>query len=250
MKAKPALPAGQSADPPFEAHALEKSISDFLNTPLDVASAQLEGTGDQPPPKTVGACKFGVYAFFDYDCEPIYVGQTRERLSTRIRRHLTGQRSDAVAKGVLDPYEVRKIQVWPVPGGQNVRRKEDRDVWQSIILYLDRLEAAVYLRLTAESLHQVMLNEAAPKLVGDVAPRIEEQPYSGEIVNREVYKLRSHIDTRIARRCTTLARLAQNISERHASAGLRSALLAQVRRLEWLAKRRLDFIASKDEERG
>jgi hypothetical protein len=63
----------------------------------------------------LGNYKFGVYAFFDYDGEPIYVGQTNERLRTRIRRHLTNQRTDAVAMKVLDPFEVYEIEVWPLP---------------------------------------------------------------------------------------------------------------------------------------
>jgi hypothetical protein len=63
----------------------------------------------------LGSMPIGIYAFYDYDAEPIYVGQTRELVSTRIRRHLTGMRSDSVAKFVLDPFEVRWVGVWPLP---------------------------------------------------------------------------------------------------------------------------------------
>ena len=58
--------------------------------------------------------KYGVYVFYDYDGEPIYVGQTKEQLRTRIRRHLTNQRTDAVAMNVLDPFEVAEIEVFPL----------------------------------------------------------------------------------------------------------------------------------------
>ena len=44
--------------------------------------------------KRLGKC-VGVYAFYDFDGEPIYVGQTTEDFGTRIGRHLRGQRSDA-----------------------------------------------------------------------------------------------------------------------------------------------------------
>ena len=64
--------------------------------------------------RRVCAAKCGVYAFYDYDAEPIYVGQTYERLSSRIRRHLTNQRTDAVAMHVLDPLEVARVEVWPL----------------------------------------------------------------------------------------------------------------------------------------
>ena len=69
----------------------------------------------------VGNFRWGVYAFFDYDGEPIYVGQTNERLRTRIRRHLTNQRTDAVAMSVLDPFEVFEIELWPLPAYQSRR---------------------------------------------------------------------------------------------------------------------------------
>lgn len=40
----------------------------------------------------IGSAKHGIYAFYDYDAEPIYVGQTYERLSGRVSRHLTYHR--------------------------------------------------------------------------------------------------------------------------------------------------------------
>lgn len=64
--------------------------------------------------KRIGKSQFGVYIFYDYDSEPIYVGQTYEGLGARIGRHLTNQRTDAVAMNVLDPFEVAEIRVWPL----------------------------------------------------------------------------------------------------------------------------------------
>jgi hypothetical protein len=64
--------------------------------------------------KKIGNAKWGVYAFYDYDGEPIYVGQTYESLRQRIGRHLTNQRTDAVAMNVLDPFEVAEVEVWPL----------------------------------------------------------------------------------------------------------------------------------------
>lgn len=90
----------------------------------------------------------GVYVFYDYDGEPIYVGQTKERLRTRIRRHLTNQRTDAVAMNVLDPFEVAEVEVFPFydleepeggesSAGYKVRVEET----------LDRAEYTVYTRV-------------------------------------------------------------------------------------------------------
>ena len=99
--------------PPFETEDLRANLTKFLDTPFE------EGSGQTPK---VGNYKWGVYAFFDYDGEPIYVGQTNEMLRTRIRRHLTNQRTDAVAMSVLDPFEVLEIEVWPLPQFQETNR--------------------------------------------------------------------------------------------------------------------------------
>ena len=48
----------------------------------------------------------GVYTFYDYDGEPIYVGQTKESIRSRIGRHLTNQRTDAVAMNVISRPEM------------------------------------------------------------------------------------------------------------------------------------------------
>ena len=97
--------------PPFETEDLRANLAAFLDTPF------VDTAGGRMP---VGNYRWGVYAFFDYDLEPIYVGQTNEKLRTRIRRHLTNQRTDAVAMSVLDPFEVFEIEVWPLPQFQNV----------------------------------------------------------------------------------------------------------------------------------
>ena len=61
----------------------------------------------------LGKC-IGAYAFYDYDGEPIYVGQTTEDFATRIGRHLRGQRSDTLAYRILDPFEVAEMELYPV----------------------------------------------------------------------------------------------------------------------------------------
>ena len=86
---------------PEDVAAIRKEIRQFLN----------RTTADG---RKIRNAKFGVYAFYDYDGEPIYVGQTNEMLRSRIGRHLTNQRTDAVAMNVLDPFEVAEIEVWPL----------------------------------------------------------------------------------------------------------------------------------------
>ncbi|MCP5460032.1 MAG: GIY-YIG nuclease family protein [Gammaproteobacteria bacterium] len=209
--------------PPFETEDLRKNLAAFLDT-------------DFRDPVTgwtvkVGNFKWGVYAFFDYDGEPIYVGQTNEMLRTRIRRHLTNQRTDAVAMSVLDPFEVYEIEVWPLPQFQKTGGKD-----KAAKTHLDALESLIYQRALDGSKFGAVLNEKDPPPFAVV---VEAPPsFRRCIVSDDVYAIRSHPDYRIARRALIIARLAQVISERKVQGGLRQVLLTQARRLEWLAERR------------
>jgi hypothetical protein len=181
--------------------------------------------------KRIGSRKWGVYAFYDYDGEPIYVGQTFEGLSSRIGRHLTNQRTDAVAMNVLDPFEVAEICVWPLALG-HLSEEQQRE-------QLDRAEYTVFQKVLKESKLGAVLNEKPPRMMHSVdLPK----SYCKRIIPEDVFPYRKHPDTRIARRASTIASLARVISERKVSRGLRQTLLTQARRLERLADERLkDF---------
>lgn len=207
--------------PPSDVRAIRKEIRKFLD------SEDSEG-------RKIGSAKFGVYAFYDYDGEPIYVGQTNERLRGRISRHLTNQRTDAVAMSVLDPFEVAEIEIWPLweLQGQDSKNKSAKRK-------LDRLEYTVYQKVLNESSFGAVLNEKPPPHTDLIQlPR----SHRGPVIPSELYHERKHPDVRIARRATTIASLARVIRERMVKAGLRQTLLTQAKRLEWLAEKRLgDF---------
>jgi len=223
-----ALPSDAEVELPFETKELRSALVKFLDT--SVADPTLGSI-------KLGHYRWGVYAFFDYDGEPIYVGQTKETLRTRIRRHLTNQRTDAVAMNVLDPFEVCSIAVWPLAQFQDTESK-DKNAKQ----YLDALEYAVFQKLLEESQFQAVLNEKdpPPPKVKIVVP----QSHKAVIVAPTVSSLRDHPDLRIARRAMTLSRLAQVICERKVGGGLRKVLLTQAKRLQWLAQRRYDYTAN------
>lgn len=212
--------------PPFETDDLRANLARFLDTLVDTPSDQR---------RRVGNYRWGVYAFYDYDGEPIYVGQTNEMLRTRIRRHLTNQRTDAVAMSVLDPFEVLDIAVWPLPQFQDTPRSD-----LAARQHLDALERWVTADAVRRSQFGAILNEKNPP----PGTLIVEEPQShrGRIVSQEVYRLRSHPDFRLARRAQVIARLSQIISERKVQGGLRRVLLTQAKRLEWLASRRYEAL--------
>lgn len=212
--------------PPFETQDLRANLAAFLDAPFD------DPSGLQV---RVGHYKWGVYAFFDYDGEPIYVGQTNEMLRTRIRRHLTNQRTDAVAMSVLDPFEVYEIEVWPLPHLQSVSGKDPQAKQ-----HLDALERLITTQAVERSEFKAILNEKDPPL-GTVM--VQAPPsFRGRIVSERVAELRSHPDFRIARRALIISRLAQVISERKVQGGLRRVLQTQARRLQWLAERRFEAL--------
>jgi len=202
---------------PQEVAAINREIRRFMDTADD--------TG-----KKIGNYKCGVYAFFDYDEEPIYVGQTVEQIRTRIGRHLTGQRSDAVAKSILDPFEVAYIELYPFP---DLQSQSAAAVAQTVA----RAEYTLYLDVLQRSHPKAVLNEKEVASADIIAlPRM----YRARIVPDEVFALRSHPDIRIARRANTVATLARIISERQVDPGIRRTLLVQAQRIELLAERRLN----------
>ena len=178
-----------------------------------------------------------MYAFYDYDGEPIYIGQTFEGLGARIGRHLTNQRTDAVAMNVLDPFEVAEIRVWPLDFG-HLSEKE-------IKAELDRAEYSLFVKVIEESSFKAVLNEKPPRKTELITL---PAAYTGRIITADIFPQRKHPDVRIARRASTIAALARVISERKVTKWLRTTLLTQARRLERLAAERLaDFAAVADE---
>ena len=220
--------------PPFETRELRAKLLEYLNQKVDDPI-----TGDKRP---LGSYKFGVYAFFDYDKEPIYVGQTAEGIKVRVGRHLTNQRTDAVAMKVLDPYEVYEVEVWPLAqyDGRSTVDREARD-------HLNWLEYEIFQHFLKQSHFNAVLNEKDP-FEFPAGSFVRPEGVRGAIVSQVVYELRNHPDTRIARRAETLSLLAKVISERQVQKGLRKTLLTQAKRLAWLAERRLTEFAGQPDD--
>lgn len=205
--------------PPAEVAKIRKAIRSFFDT-LDEESG-----------RKIGTAKCGVYAFYDYEDEPIYVGRTIENLSSRVGRHLTGRRSDAVAKYVLDPFEVLSIEVWPMFHLEDAEPETKKAA-------VDACEYEVFELLIEESKFSAVLNE------GDIPEPAERgglpRSWKGQIIPLDLYEERKHPDIRLARRAGTIANLARLISERSVDDNIRRTLLVQAQRLEHLAARRLE----------
>lgn len=238
LPAKAAKASQKREGEPADVAAINGEIQKFLAT--------LDAKGQR-----IGSIKWGVYAFYDYDGEPIYIGQTYEGFSVRLGRHLTGRRSDAVAKNVLDPFEVAEVRVWPMDLSHLLHpdAKTDNETKKAMVkairAELDRAEYTLYLKVVEESSFKAVLNEAVPKKTNTITLPPD---YGCRIIPAEIYPQRKHPDIRIARRASTIAALARVISERKVGKRLRIILLTQAQRLESLAAKRLaDFAGSADE---
>lgn len=202
----------------------------FVRGFRELLSEALE-SNDPTSGNRLGRC-IGVYAFYDYDGEPIYVGQTTEDFATRIGRHLRGQRSDTLAYRILDPFEVAEMELYPAEHLRNVPAPERRK-------RMDALEYSVYTQAIRYSKYMAILNEKIPP----VSPLVNlPRNVRFNLIPEELREDREHPDVRIARRAETLARVAAVAHERgEVSAGLRRVIVIQAIRLADLAAARLAY---------
>lgn len=186
----------------------------------------------------------GVYAYFDYDLEPIYVGQTSSSFRDRVSRHLTGQRSDAVAKFILDPFEVAFVSLWSLPHVYQAESQKKPGAKANSAekkALLNPYEYTVYKQLEQKSRFHAVLNEGVIHKTDLVElPAVVH----AQIIPESLWEDRKHSDVRIARRAATISRLSQMISEREVSGGMRRTLLLQAQRLSWLAAERIKEIGA------
>jgi hypothetical protein len=106
--------------------------------------------------------------------------------------------------------------------------------------HLDALERLITQQAVEKSGFKAILNEKDPP-AGVLSVEVPPS-FRARIISERVHDLRSHPDSRIARRALIISRLAQVISERKVQGGLRRVLLAQAKRLQWLAQRRYEAL--------
>ncbi|MFW8622954.1 GIY-YIG nuclease family protein [Corynebacterium glutamicum] len=208
--------------PATDVQRFRKKLDEFLNS-------------KDNEDRVIGAATWGVYAFYDFDGEPIYVGQTKESLRVRVRRHLTNQRTDAVAMRVLDVMEVSEVEIWPLWDLQTLGRI-NKKLAQS---KLDEYEYSAYLNAIETSKFHAILNEKIPPRSNRVQL---PSSHRGSVIDQQDIAFLGHPDIRIARRAETISRLADVIRERgEVSDGLRRVLTIQAIRLTHLSAERLAY---------
>lgn len=189
--------------------------------------------------------RWGCYAFYDYDGEPIYVGQTYEKLRVRVKRHLTNQRTDPVAMRILDVFEVAELELWPLWEFEGLTKTGDKTAYAEARAVLNAVEYNAYLQAIGASKFKAILNEKIPRVSHAV-----DLPTSArfKLISDESRRERGHPDIRIARRAETISRLAAVAHERgEVSDGLRRVLVIQAVRLAYIAATRLAEVEGRPE---
>lgn len=68
----------------------------------------------------------GVYVLCDLDEVPIYVGQSKDGIRSRVSRHLTSARSDIIANRQIDVWEIAYVLAYPIADVQDITPTENR----------------------------------------------------------------------------------------------------------------------------
>src|ERR1700754_1824619 len=69
--------------------------------------------------------QIGCYVLCDLDGVPLYVGQSRDGIRTRVNRHLTSARSDIIANRQIDVWEIAFVWAYPVANAAEISHLED-----------------------------------------------------------------------------------------------------------------------------
>jgi Uri superfamily endonuclease len=146
--------------------------------------------------------KIGVYALCDLDGVPIYVGQSKDGIQQRVRRHLTSARSDIIANRLIDPWEIAFVQAYPVESASEI----------------PRLEASVFATFHDE---KPLMNGSVPRVSGRLLKRLPKPAEIIQMLPDKEIQVRRDPALRLPRQIEHIGRLVDHIltvkdSRRHA----------------------------------
>ena len=155
----------------------------------------------------------GVYALCDLDGVPIYVGQSKDGIRARVRRHLTSARSDIIANRQIDPWEIAFVQAFPV--------EEVADI--------PKLEASLFAKFHKE---KPLMNGSIPVVHGRVLKRLPRPTETVQMLPNDEIRVRKDPALRLPRQIEHIGRLVDHILTVKDSPQLRRSLAAHFDRLD------------------
>jgi hypothetical protein len=157
--------------------------------------------------------EIGVYALCDLDGVPIYVGQSKDGIQARVRRHLTSARSDIIANRQVDPWEIAFVQAYPV--------ERDGEI--------PLLEASLFARFHKE---KPLMNGSIPVVHGRALKRLPKPAEIIQMMPDDEIKVRRDPALRLPRQIEHIGRLVDHILTVKDSPQLRRSLAAHFDRLD------------------
>jgi len=156
--------------------------------------------------------KIGCYILTDLDNVPIYVGQSKDGIRTRVSRHLTSARSDIIANRQIDVWEIAYVWAYPVPDKSKI----------------DQIEANLFFNYDAKS---QLMNGQTPRLspVNVVVPK----PFQTiQVISGEDLSERLSPEVRLPRQAQHYAQLVDHYLVVKQSAQIARSMQAHFQRLK------------------
>lgn len=131
--------------------------------------------------------QIGVYVLADLDQVPIYVGQSKDGIRSRVSRHLTSARSDIIANRQIDVWEIAYVWAFPVSDKSEI----------------DALEAVLFHHYDPQS---QLMNGALPRRP-DVLPTRPEPSQIVQVMSDAEIEDRKQAEQRLPRQASHYAQL-------------------------------------------
>lgn len=131
--------------------------------------------------------QIGVYVLTDLDQVPIYVGQSKDGIRSRVARHLTSARSDIIANRQIDVWEIAYVWAFPVSDKSEI----------------DELEAVLFHHYDPRS---QLMNGALPRSP-DVLPPLPAPSQVVQVMSDEEIEDRKQPEQRLPRQASHYAQL-------------------------------------------
>jgi len=170
----------------------------------------------------------GVYALCDLDNVPIYVGQSKDGIRNRVRRHLTSARSDVIANRLIDVWEVAYVWAFPAP-------KES----------VDLLEASLYHHFNDDS---SLMNGMAPRRPSIQMGQCPEPTQIVQVMASRELEVKKDLIVRIPRQISQYQALADYYVNVKSSKNVSIALDAHFQRLAEYHRLFLSMLNFDDED--
>lgn len=154
--------------------------------------------------------KKGVYVLCDLDDVPLYVGQSKDGIRSRVARHLTSARSDIIANRQIDVWEIASVRAFPVESEKAI----------------NDLESALFHSLNAQS---KLVNGSAPPIVEGV--EIPEPFAIVRVISDSEVALRRHPAHRLPRQAGHYAQIVGHFLSVKSSIQIARAIDAHFERL-------------------